>query len=286
MTRVLVTGASGLIGRALVRRLESDSIEVIGLNSGLGDIGNPDTLNAIGGEAVDRVFHLAGRTYVPHSWDDPVQFLRVNTHGTATVAEYCRKNAIPLTYVSAYLYGKPERLPIPETAPIKPNNPYALSKYLAEQICRFYADMHKTAITVIRPFNVYGVGQDEKFLIPTIIKQVRSSDVIRVKDLKPKRDYVYLGDLVEALILTLNHTAGYRVYNIGSGTSLSVAEIVDVIQSVANTQKRVVSDDEDRTNELDDVVADIGKASRELGWFPRVAFQQGIEKILQAEPRC
>jgi GDP-4-dehydro-6-deoxy-D-mannose reductase len=282
VSRVLVTGASGFIGRALVEKLKSRRLEIVEVDSGSGDISDPATLERIGDAEVSRVFHLAGRTYVPDSWNDPAGFLRVNTGGTVNVVAYCRKHTIPLTYVSAYLYGQPENLPISEVSAVRPNNPYALSKFLAEQICEFYASAYGLSVTVIRPFNVYGAGQDGRFLIPSIIEQVRHSGVIHVKDLSPRRDYVYIDDLIEALIRTLGHHAGYEVYNIGTGMSLSVSEIIETIQAVAHTSKAVVCENDRRNHEIDDVVADIRKAVSELGWSPKYSFRQGIEEILNS----
>lgn len=285
MSKVLVTGASGFIGRSLVKKLKSQRLEVVEIYSANGDICDLATFNRIDCVGVSRVFHLAGKTYVPDSWSDPAEFLRVNTGGTANVVEYCRRNAFPLTYVSAYLYGKPEKLPISENSDVKPNNPYAMSKFLAEQICEFYASTYGLSVTIIRPFNVYGQGQDKRFMIPTVIEQMRHADVIRVKDLEPRRDYVYIDDLVDALIITLGRTAGYEVFNVGSGMSLKVSEVIETIQSVAHTRKAVVCDNDRRANEIDDVVADIRKAANELGWSPKYSFRQGIREILNSDAR-
>ncbi|MFY4804662.1 NAD-dependent epimerase/dehydratase family protein, partial [Aliarcobacter butzleri] len=85
----------------------------------------------------------------------------------------------PLTFVSTYLYGVPEKLPISENDEIKSNNPYAHSKYLAEELCRFYSDYYNVKVTIARPFNVFGKNQKDIFLIPLIIKQVLYADVIK-----------------------------------------------------------------------------------------------------------
>ena len=104
-----------------------------------------------------------------------------------------------------------------------------------------------------------------------------------MKDLAPRRDYVYLEDLVTALLATLDKPSGYRVYNIGSGVSLSVQEVIDAIQDISGTQKKVVRDNVIRTNELLDVVADISKAWKELGWHPGFSFHAGIENVINSE---
>ena len=278
MASVLVTGAAGFIGRALCRVLRSSGHELVELSHRDGDIADPGTLSRIG--PVQHVFHLAGRTFVPDSWKDPLEFNRVNVLGTANVLEFCREHGARLTFVSAYLYGLPDRLPVSEACIPRPNNPYALSKYLAEQVCAFYADYREIDLTVIRPFNIFGPGQKAHFLIAQIIGQVRERQTIRVKDLTPRRDYIYMADLVDALAKTIDGPRGYNVFNIGSGSSLSVQELIAVIQSVAGTSLPVVSDGEIRINEIDDVYADIGKARALLEWEPNLTFRQGVEKMM------
>jgi len=285
MGSVLVTGASGFIGTMLAASLEGAGHRVIRLSSADGAIDDPATLRRFEGTGVSRVFHLAGKTYVPDSWSDPVAFCRVNALGVANALEFCRAAGIPVTYVSAYLYGQPDALPIREDAPVRPNNPYALSKFLGEKVCEFYASVHRLPVTVIRPFNIYGPGQALHFLVPTILHQALHDDTISVQDLRPKRDYVFVEDLVEALLLTMDRAEGYDVYNVGSGASLSVREIIDTIQSIAGTSKRVVSAEVRRMHEIDDVVADTSRARSRLNWRPRHSFEQGIRKMLQTAGR-
>lgn len=284
MSKILVTGASGFIGRSLVARLQTQGWDVIPLDSAVGDIASPDTLAKFRHQKVAHVFHLAGKTFVPDSWNNPQAFCQTNVTGTINVLEFCKEPRIPMTYVSAYVYGHPDSLPIGEDSAVRPSNPYALTKRLAEEACEFYASTYGLQVTTIRPFNAYGIGQAENFLIPAIISQaLDSGEEIVVKDLAPKRDYVYLEDLVTGLLATLGKSDGYRVYNIGSGVSLSVQEVIDLIQEIAGTQKKIVCDQVIRTNELMDVVADISKAGSELGWRPEFTFRAGIEKIIRTE---
>lgn len=282
MARILVTGAGGFIGRPLCRFLRLSGHEVMELSSRAGDIAERSTVSSVG--PAQHVFHLAGRTFVPESWKDPLEFHRVNVLGTTNVLDFCRTHGSRLTYVSAYLYGIPESLPVSETCVPQPNNPYALSKYLAEQVCAFYAAHHGVHVTVIRPFNIFGPGQKPHFLIPQILNQVRDRQAVRVKDLEPRRDYIYIDDLVDALGKTLDRPSGYNVFNIGSGSSISVRELIAVVQTVARTELPVVTEGKVRPNEIDDVYADIGKARAHLGWVPSLTFQQGVERMMLEEP--
>lgn len=278
--RILVTGATGFIGRRLVQMLRHSGHQVLGLASADGDIADTATFAKFRQMPLDYVFHLAGRTFVPDAWREPVEFHRVNMLGTLNVLELCRSKGVPLTFISSYLYGVPDSLPMPETHRIDPNNPYALSKLMAESASDFYAHYYDVPVTVIRPFNIYGIGQKAHFLIPEIIAQVKAGEPIHVKDLKPRRDYLYLDDLVDGLLRTLQNATGYRVYNFGFGSSLSVRQIIDAIQTVAGTSLDVVDDGQPRRNEIPDVYADISKARRELAWSPKYSFEDGIREIL------
>ena len=283
MSKIIVTGASGFIGRALVIKLNSQGWDVIPVTAADGDIADSCTLAKCLQKDIAHVFHLAGKTFVPDSWVNPQGFYQTNVLGTVSVLEFCRARNIPLTYVSAYVYGHPNTLPICEDSAIKPNNPYAMTKWLAEQACEFYSNSYSLPVTTIRPFNAYGIGQAENFLIASIISQaLDGGESIVVKDLIPKRDYVYLEDLLTALVATLKTENRYRVYNIGSGASLSVKDVIDVIQNVVGIQKNIVCDKVVRRNELMDVVADISMARKELGWHPEYSFQAGIENIINS----
>lgn len=282
MSRILVTGAGGFVGCALASRLEQTGHSVIALRSSDGRIEDPQTWRSFRSDGIGWVFHLAGKTFVPDSWDDPVGFLGTNALGAANALEFCRLHSVPLTYVSAYVYGQPRSLPIREDAPVQPNNPYALSKRTAEMLCEFYSCTHGVPVAVIRPFNVYGHGQDERFLIPRVVKQALFDEAIRVDDLRPKRDYIFAEDLVEALLLTMKAPRGFSVYNIGSGVSLSVQQVIDFVQQAARTNKKVVCNNRVRPNEMNDVVADISRAQEVLGWHPRHSFEQGIAIMVVA----
>ena len=279
MAKILVTGAAGFIGRALVPALAVAGHEVLTLGRHDGDVAEPATWTRFG--AADHVFHLAARSYVPDSWRDPAGFLHTNATGTARALEYCGAHKAHLILASAYVYGVPRRLPIREDDPVAPNNPYAESKVAAERLSVGHAANTGLPVTVVRPFNVFGPGQRPAFLIPTIIDHVREARDIRIKDLTPRRDYVFLDDLVAALVATMEQPEGSRVFNIGSGVSHSVAEVIDTIQAAAGTRLPVVDEHEPRDNEIPDVRADITRARAVLGWRPRYSLADGIARMLE-----
>jgi len=279
MKKILVAGSKGFIGSALKKKLEDLNFQITEFK---GDVSVSQSYKDIVNKTFSHCFHLAAKTFVPDSWSNSAEFIKTNVIGTERILNYCSGKKISLTYLSAYLYGIPERLPISETHPLKPNNPYALSKYLAENLCRYYSVKHKLKVTVFRPFNVYGPNQDKKFLIPSVIEQVlNSKNTISVKDIAPKRDYIYIDDLIEAMILSMNNNKRYAVYNIASGTSISVKKVIDVIQKAAKTNKKIKSEGINRTNEIPDTIANINLAKQELQWNPKYTFEKGILEVLQ-----
>lgn len=280
--KILITGAGGFIGTALADYLRERGVQVMALTSAELDITDKRAVEALPVKQIRHIVHLAGRTFVPRSWEAPAEFLETNTFGTLHMLELCRRYEISMTYISAYIYGQPQYNPIRETDRICPNNPYAKSKYMAEELCEFYAGQFGVKVSVIRPFNVYGKGQKDHFLIPQIIRQAMREDSVRVMDLSPRRDYIYLDDLLEAIALTMKNVREYDVFNIGSGISYSVAEVIDLVQKIAGSHKPVESKNETRKNELNDVVADITHAGEVLGWRPRHTLEQGLTEIIRA----
>jgi nucleoside-diphosphate-sugar epimerase len=281
MKTILVTGSSGFIGSALVNQLKFIGFNVLEFNSSMGNISKYNFLKEYKNKNIKHIFHLAAKTFVPDSWENPIDFYETSVIGTGNVLELCRDENIALTFISAYLYGLPEKMPISEDDKVKSNNPYAHSKYLAEELCKFYSEYYGVRVTIARPFNIYGKKQKDIFLIPYIIKQILNDNTIKVKDLNPKRDYIYLDDLIDGLVKTLYYNKQFSIYNFGSGTELSVNEIIQIIQRVASTNKKIISQNHERRNEIMNVIADISKAKNDLDWTPKYSFENGIREILK-----
>lgn len=278
MFDVVVTGAGGFIGQALSRRLRADGCEVLAVTRVEGDVADATFWAKL--PQARALVHLAGRTYVPDSWKYPSQFFAANIIGTQNGLDWCRRHGARMVLASAYVYGIPVRLPIREADAVNPNNPYAFSKRVAEQCCEFAARHFGVDATVLRIFNVFGRGQRDEFLIPTLINQLSAKE-IRVMDLVPRRDYIYLSDVVDAFVRALNAPKGVNILNIGSGRSHSVADIIATLQEVAGTSLPVVSAEEFRNQEIFDVRADVGLAAQVLGWVPSFDLATGLHHMLK-----
>jgi nucleoside-diphosphate-sugar epimerase len=274
---ILVTGADGFIGSHLVSALRAAGHLVLTHTRRQGDIRNCKLIF----EDVGHVFHLAARTFVPESWSAPLTFYEVNLLGTVNVLEFCHARSASMTLTSSYVYGRPARLPISEDEPLGAFNPYSHTKILAEETGRYYQRQFGVPVTIIRPFNVYGPGQNRRFLIPTILTQAidPAQAAIVVADLRPRRDYLYVADLIDLLVRTTFRREG-GIFNAGSGWSWSVAEVIALVNELLSVAKPVRSDNLMRPDEVSDVMADISRARDEFGWVPRVTLRDGLRGTL------
>jgi nucleoside-diphosphate-sugar epimerase len=179
------------------------------------------------------------------------------------------------------MYGNPSHLPISEKMPVVIKNPYALTKRWAEESCEFYHNNFDIPITILRPFNVYGPGQSSNFLLPHIINQLKYGKEIRVKDLAPKRDYIYIKDLINAIIKAIDTNLGYEIFNIGSGESYSVKEIISIVQEISGLSLPVFSEESERKSEIMNTIADISKANELLKWAPYFDIYKGLQETIE-----
>ena len=282
-TRVLITGHKGFIGSALSSALQQDArIEIIGISRSEGkNLLNLEVLTDL--PKIDKTIHLAASVGVPQSWDKPFETYQNNIVPTLNILEFARVHEIPVIYMSSYIYGTPKYLPIDEAHPIDCGNPYADSKRQAEMLCEAYARYFGLPVTILRPFNIYGPGQTQDSLIPYIIKQAKEKGSIQVKDLRPKRDYLYIDDLVDALLKVIHSEQnGLETYNLGFGKSYSVREVIDIVLKLIDKQLSIHSTEEHRPNEIMDCFSNSKKFSERFTWKPQVTLVEGIKRSLKS----
>ena len=280
MINILVTGSTGFIGKHLIKELNKIDVNIFPTTRKDGDICLTETWNNY--PDCELVIHLAAKSFIPDSWLDIYDYSKTNLLSTIAALEYCKKRNAKLIFISSYLYGNPLTLPISENTPLKIQNPYALTKKWAEESCEFYSLNYNIPITIIRPFNVYGPGQSSHFLIPHIINQLKYNKEIRVKDLEPMRDYIYITDLVNAIIKSININRKFEIFNIGSGISYSVSELILIIQKIYGSNLPILSDKISRNCEIINTVADISKANQILNWSPSYDIYSGLKETLDS----
>ena len=277
MKSVLVTGADGFLGQHIIRDLTSHGFNVLPKRRTDGDVTKSATWDKF--PASDFLVHLAGLTFVPASWENPTEFVQSNSISTSHALDFCRKNKTKMIFLSTYLYSSKLGTPIKETDEIDPSNPYALSKFLGEQLCSFYAKQFGVEVIILRPFNVFGFGQNMRFLIPSIISQATKSDEISVLDIRPARDYVFIEDLLDAVHKSITSDLRFWIINVGTGVASTVEQLILSLADVIGRKLSISSSNQERFGEINSTQADISQAKLLLGWQPKWSLSEGLREV-------
>lgn len=307
--KVLVTGATGFIGSRLVERLVSLGAEVrafVHYNSrsdyGLIELLPKDVQDAIeiapgdlkDGDGVRRavkgcdiVFHLGALIAIPYSYRNPNDFVQANVAGTANVLNAALEHGVArLVHTStSETYGTAQYQPIDEKHPLVGQSPYSASKIGADKLAESYYLSFDLPVATIRPFNTYGPGQSARAVIPTIISQALEGDTIRIGATDPKRDFNYVDDTVAGFLAVAEHDSALgEVVNVGSGRTVSIAEVIGLVAKILGKELKVVTDSariRPSKSEVGLLLADTRKAERLLGWRPDMPLEEGLRRTAQ-----
>lgn len=280
--KIAVAGSDGFLGRNVCSLLESEGHEIVPIDISLGlDLSDEKVVDVI--PQIDCFIHLANLVYVPDSYINPAKFYRVNYLTTLNALEVCRKWNARLVYISSYIYGSPQYLPVDEAHPVSPFNPYAQTKVICEKLCMGYHRDFGVKVSIMRPFNIYGVGQKGKLLIPEIIGQLKEGKkCVQLKAATPRRDYISVIDVARAIVVCSKITVPFGTYNVCSGESVSVREITEVINRNLRNKVEFKFAASDRPNEVDETRGSCEKL-KGLGWEPSITFEDGIKAIIKHE---
>ncbi|MGY2113244.1 NAD-dependent epimerase/dehydratase family protein [Nocardia gipuzkoensis] len=281
--RVLVTGANGYLGRAVVDLLGRAGHEPIAMVRGsISSIPAPvrvaDLLDEGGVRdalaGVAAVCHLAGLTRARESTDDPLRYFRVNTGGTVALLDAMVAAGVArIVFAStASIYGSPERRPMTERLPDVPPHPYAASKLAAEWAIRAQARTGRLSATVLRLTNVAGgADPDPTRLIPRTFAAATNGSALEVNgDGSAVRDYLHVLDAAAAFVACVEHTSPpgeFGQYIIGSGRGSSIRDVVAAVER--RTGRRIQLIHRPPAPEPAALISDPAKAASELGWYPR-----------------
>jgi len=294
--KAYVTGASGFVGRWLVAHLDAMGDEVLEVGAAVDVTDAAAVARSMADAAPDAVYHLAGLAHVQRSWSEPAEYLRVNTGGTLHVLEAARLCAAPPTVLvvsSAEVYGavRPEQLPLTEDEPMRPVSPYAASKAAAELVA-VHAHLGRGLAAVrARPFNHAGPGQADTFAIPAFARRIveaqrDGAEVLRVGNLSARRDLVDVRDVVRAYRLLAEHGEGGEAYNICTGRSVEVADVLRHLLDLAGADLRVeVDPDLLRPVDVPELRGDPTRLRDATGWEPQIPLDDTLRAVL-AEARA
>jgi nucleoside-diphosphate-sugar epimerase len=282
MKIIAVTGSNGFIGKQLIPVLKSLGYTVLEISRHKGlDIADWNSVKDL--PKCDVLIHLAAKTFVPDSFDNPRAFYDINQTVTTNAMELARLWQAKIIHMSSYFYGPPQYLPVDENHPLHPHNPYAQTKLISENIVSGYSRDFNLSGIIFRLFNIYGPNQDDSFLIPTILNQVKKGKLV-LKDPRPKRDFIHVFDVVDAIVTSIETSFDdLEIVNLGSGVSYSVEEIVDLFKQYTPQSFEVVYTNEYRKGEVLDSVASNSKIINLLGWQPKVSIDNGIAQLLKNE---
>ena len=280
--KIAVAGSDGFVGRYVCAQLEDQGHQVVKIDISQGvDLSDRKIVDIV--EPIDCFIHLANLVYVPASYEDPEKFYRINYLTTLNALEICRKHNARLIYASSYIYGSPQYLPVDESHPVCPFNPYAQSKVICEKLCEGYHRDFKVKVSLLRPFNIYGLGQKGMLLIPEIISQLKTGkEHVQLKAASPRRDYVNVIDVAGAFVACVHDPCDFGVYNVCSGESISVKEITETINEQLKKKVEFLFAESDRPNEVNETRGSCKKLES-IGWNLTVSFKEGIAQILKSE---
>ncbi|MER5728090.1 SDR family NAD(P)-dependent oxidoreductase [Streptomyces sp. NPDC002138] len=302
---VLVTGAEGFIGSALVDLLVARGARVRAfvhykpyadkghlaryladpdgpVEMWAGDVRDAGRVSdAVAG--CDTVFHLAALIGIPYSYVSPGAYVQTNVTGTENVAEACRRHAVRrLVHTStSEVYGTALTAPIAESHPLQPQSPYSASKIGADMMALSFHHAFGLPVTVVRPFNTYGARQSARAVIPAILAQLHSgAREVRLGSLTPTRDFTYVTDTAEGFLAVAEcDRALGEVVNLGSGQEISIGELASALITASGRDAEVVVDParlRPSGSEVQRLLSDNSRAREWAGWHPRVPLSTGL----------
>ena len=282
MLRMLITGADGFTGVHFVKQARDAGYDVFAFNA---DLTNPQAVQAqVDAAAPDVVVHLAGISFVGH--DKPSAFYDVNVIGTLNLLDALlklpRKPKRVLLASSANVYGNCEQSPISEMQAPAPLNNYAMSKLAMEHLAMTYAD--RLPLFFVRPFNYTGPGQVESFVIPKIVSHFkRRVTTMELGNLTVEREYNDVRMVTDAYLKLLEKAAVGEIYNICSGTTYTLHQIIDTLVELTGYQIDVVVNPAFvRANELHRLCGDASKLHKTIGTHDPIVLQNTLRWMLES----
>ena len=289
--KALITGSEGFVGRYLREELEANGYEVTGLDLVAGDktlavdlLDAEQTNQAVRNERPDMIFHLAGQANVFKSWKIPAKTMEINVIAAINLLEavraYCPDAAVVLVG-SSDAYGNLLELgvSVSEETPMRPMNPYAISKVTQENIGKAYAKAYGLKICMTRSFNHGGAGQKPGFMIPDFasgIARIERGEAreLMVGNLVSRRDFTHVKDIVRAYRLIAEKGRAGEVYNVGSGATWSAQEILDMLCAMAKCPVAVRQDPSRmRPSDTPVICCDHTKLTKDTGWEPELPLE-------------
>jgi dTDP-glucose 4,6-dehydratase len=304
---VVVTGAGGFIGSHLVERLVAEGARVramlrytsrgqrgalelvpdstlASVDVTLGDVRDFDAVREIV-RGADAIFHLAALIGIPYSYEHPQEVIDTNIIGTSNVLVAAKElgslERVVLTSTSE-VYGSAVRVPMDEEHPLQAQSPYSATKIAADALGLSFHRSFGLPISIVRPFNAYGPRQSARAVIPTIISQAVSGGALRLGTLDTTRDFTFVEDTAAGFIAVgASADAIGEVVNVGSGTEVSIREVVRMVGEIVGRELTVEGDEQrlrPQKSEVSRLHSDSSKALGLAGWRAEVSLDEGLRR--------
>lgn len=303
MNRVLIFGAGGFVGSYLCKEFLNNGYKVSGTDKGEGialppevdfyksDLMQSDEVeNLISQIQPDIIVNLAAISSVGASWNIPQTTMTINVIGALNIMEAARKSEQKpriLFVGSSEEYVISER-PMDEKTQLNANNPYGISKVTQEQFAKLYREQYGLKIYCVRPFNHTGVGQRDSFVLPSFCKQVAEINKsgkpgkIQVGNLKVKRDFSHVKDIVRAYRMIVESDNCNQIYNVGSGNAYSLEDMLTYIIGLSNQSIEIeVNQNRIRPTDQSVICCDRSLIGKELGWEPRYDVYDALKEMYE-----
>ncbi|RZD47633.1 MAG: hypothetical protein CXT78_02265 [Thaumarchaeota archaeon] len=287
LKKILITGASGFIGSHLIPELSQNN-KIVGIarekiksskNFTSSSLDITKSNLRIKNDYSD-IIHMAAYSDVVFCNLNPVKCYEFNVKSTQKMLEIARKNDSNFIFLSSsHVYGNPKKETISENSSCNPSTHYASSKRMSEILCETYSKTYGLNIRIARIFSVYGPNSPESNLIFNIINQMNNNPKIILGNTSPKRDFIFISDVVNGLIKIINSKKKkFEIYNLGSGKSISIKNLVNNCFIISNKKLKIISSKEkSRKNEIMKIQANICKMKKEFSWKPKISLKEGLE---------
>ena len=286
MEKIIITGSTGFIGNHLIPEL-SKKYDIFGISKNKIKSSKNFTSHKIDitkselnlKNEFTKIVHMAAYSDVTYCNLNPTKCYELNVKSTQKMLEIARKNDAGFVFLSSsHVYGNQNKNPLSETDACHPLTHYASSKKMSEILCETYSETYGLDIRIARIFSGYGPKSSKSNLIYNIINQMINNSKITLGSISHKRDFIFISDIITGLTEIINSKKrGFRIYNIGSGKSTSIEDLVKTCLNLfCKNQKLISSKKESRKNESLDVYADISKMKSEFNWKPQISIKKGL----------
>ncbi len=287
MKKILITGATGFIGNYLIPEL-TKNYKIIGLSKNKIKSSKNFTSSSVDITKSDLrvknqftdIIHMAAYSDVNYCNLNPTKCYELNVKATQKMLEIARKKDSKFFFISSsHVYGNTIKQPISENSSCNPSTHYASSKRMSEILCETYSKTYGLDIQIARIFSVYGPKSPESNLIFNIINQMINNSKIILGNTSPKRDFIFISDVIAGLIKIINSKKkGFEIYNLGSGKSISIENLVKNCFDLSNKKLKIISSKEkSRKNEIMNIQANISKMKKEFNWKTEISLKKGLE---------